>query len=339
MHDRVQEKTYRTLLLERQGRRFSESEVTEILRQVLPQLAQIHHQGQVHGAISLDSLVQRDGRAVLINIAPSLSGQLSISEDIYALGTTIIELLTGKAPYEMREPNSKWNWEEYCVLSDQLVEVINRMVANFPQNRFASANEALSAFSFTVPSPMVAPPMSSFDQSAPTPSDIQPVIFYHKKVKITPWQWGLIGGGLTLALALVGFRLLNISNPHASLIIKNTLTNHTNNVNSIAISRDGQTLVSGSADNTIKIWDLKTGELKHSLTGHTSYIGSLAISPDGQSLASGSADNTIKIWNLKIGKLENTLAGHSNIVNSIAISPDGQTLVSGSWDDTIKIWN
>ena len=54
--------------------------------------------------------------------------------------------------------------------------------------------------------------------------------------------------------------------------------------------------VSGSFDNTIKIWNLQTGELKNTLTGHTDLVYAVAISPDGQTLVSGSKDNTIKMW-------------------------------------------
>ncbi len=121
--------------------------------------------------------------------------------------------------------------------------------------------------------------------------------------------------------------------------LANTLTGHSEGITSIVISPDGQTLVSGSWDNNIKIWNLKNGNLIRTLSGHSNVIDSIVISPDGQTLVSGSADRTIKIWNLKNGNLIRTLSGHSRSVNSVAISPDGQTLVSGSDDKTIKIWN
>ena len=75
-----------------------------------------------------------------------------------------------------------------------------------------------------------------------------------------------------------------------------TLTGHDNGVRSVSISPDGSTLVSGSWDNTIKIWNLATGQLRQTLTGHDNYVLSVSISPDGSTLVSGSSDNTIKIW-------------------------------------------
>ncbi|BAY43370.1 WD-40 repeat-containing serine/threonine protein kinase [Scytonema sp. HK-05] len=114
---------------------------------------------------------------------------------------------------------------------------------------------------------------------------------------------------------------------------------HSSSVNSVAISPDGQTLVSGSGDKTIKLWDLHIGKLINTLTDHSESVNSVAISPNGQILASGSTDTTIKIWHFATGKLINTLTDHLKSVKSVAISPDGQILASGSTDTTIKIWH
>ena len=95
-------------------------------------------------------------------------------------------------------------------------------------------------------------------------------------------------------------------------------------------------IVSGSTDNTIKIWNLETGVLHRTLTGHDDWVRSVCISPDGRTLVSGSYDN--KIWNLETGVLRRTLTGHENSVLLVCIRPDGRTIISGSDDNTIKIW-
>ncbi|MHC5597264.1 MAG: WD40 repeat domain-containing protein [Nostoc sp.] len=77
-----------------------------------------------------------------------------------------------------------------------------------------------------------------------------------------------------------------------------TLQGHEKAIYSVAFSADGQTVASGSYDQTIKLWNLQTGQLLHTLEGHEKAIYSLAFSADGQTLASGSADTTIKIWRL-----------------------------------------
>jgi serine/threonine protein kinase len=77
--------------------------------------------------------------------------------------------------------------------------------------------------------------------------------------------------------------------------------------------------------------------LTKTLRGHSNVVWSVAINPDGQTLASGSEDKTIKLWNLPTGELQRTLKGHGTVW-SVAFSLDGQILASGSNDNTIK-WN
>ncbi|MEH2043322.1 WD40 repeat domain-containing protein [Nostoc sp.] len=117
-----------------------------------------------------------------------------------------------------------------------------------------------------------------------------------------------------------------------------TLMGHSHIVCSLAISADGKILVSGSWDQTIKVWQLETGELLHTLKGHRDRVYAIALSPDGQIIASGSADKTIKLWHLQTGELLGTFTGHGNIVTALAFTASGEMLVSGSLDKTIKIW-
>ncbi|WP_193196500.1 serine/threonine-protein kinase [Nostoc sp. MG11] len=118
-----------------------------------------------------------------------------------------------------------------------------------------------------------------------------------------------------------------------------SLNGNSQQVNIVAFSPDGKTLVSSSDDNTIKVWNLASGQQIRNLIGHSDSVHALAISPDGRTLVSGSDDNNIKVWNLATGRQIRTLPGHTFWVRSVAISPDGATLVSGSFDKTIKLWN
>ena len=92
--------------------------------------------------------------------------------------------------------------------------------------------------------------------------------------------------------------------------LHSTLPSHSKNAHSSVISPDGQFLAGISTNNTIKIWNMHTGEVLSTLKGHSSKVQSVAISPDGQTLVSVSADNTIKNWNLHTGELLNTPTDH-----------------------------
>ncbi|KAF5367685.1 hypothetical protein D9758_009894 [Tetrapyrgos nigripes] len=111
------------------------------------------------------------------------------------------------------------------------------------------------------------------------------------------------------------------------------------NINCIALSADGQRVVSQSDDKTIQIWNVETGEEEKKLEGHSGWVTSVAFSADGQRVVSGSFDKTIRIWNVETGEEEKKLEGHSDWVRSVAFSADGQRVVSGSHDKTIRIWN
>ncbi|WP_249268059.1 WD40 repeat domain-containing protein [Microcystis aeruginosa FBCC-A68] len=119
---------------------------------------------------------------------------------------------------------------------------------------------------------------------------------------------------------------------------RNRLEGHDSYVQSVNFSPDGKTLVSGSDDGTIKLWNVETGKEIRTLKGHDGYVSSVNFSPDGKTLVSGSLQ-TIKLWNVETGEEILTLKGHDNGVNSVNFSPDGKTLVSGSNDETIKLWN
>ena len=99
---------------------------------------------------------------------------------------------------------------------------------------------------------------------------------------------------------------------------------------SVSYSPDGQTLASGSLNNTIRMWDVSTGQQKALLEGHTENVKSVSFSPDGETLASGSSDETIRMWDVSTGQQKAVLEGHTDFVHSVSYSPDGQTLASGS---------
>lgn len=138
---------------------------------------------------------------------------------------------------------------------------------------------------------------------------------------------------------------------------------HSGWVNAIALSRDGQRLVTGGTDQQIRIWGLPDGQLQAEWST-PSPISALAFSPDHRLLASGNYDHRIQLWDLQDERLITTLEGHYGSVKALAffvdpvmaqvqaIAADAQPdpspnaspdltvgLISGSYDQTLRIWD
>ena len=134
---------------------------------------------------------------------------------------------------------------------------------------------------------------------------------------------------LTVCLGLAATSCWSAQEPK----LKRTLEGHSGQVCSLAFSPDGKTLASGSADHSVKLWDVITGRSLGTLEGHNSEVASVVFSPDGKTIASAAGyhdkDKTIKLWDAAARKIAASLKGHTDAVASLAFSPDGKTLAFG----------
>lgn len=109
----------------------------------------------------------------------------------------------------------------------------------------------------------------------------------------------------------------------------------------LGFSPDGKRIISGSHDQTIRVWDAQTGAvIAGPFKGHSDWVTSVGFSPDGKHIVSGSDDQTIRIWNVETGEVVAVpLQGHDGSVSSVEFSPDGRRVASSSQDKTIRVWD
>lgn len=195
----VEGQTYTDLLQSHPRQRFSEAEVVQLLRQILPVLEYIHSLGVVHRDISPENLIQRSGDKlpVLIDFGavkqaattiisqstgrPMMTllgkegfapqeqiqhGQAFPSSDLYSLGVTVLVLLTGKDPKALYDTSkAAWHWRKHVSVSPALGNLVDKMLAYRPRDRYQSATDVLQALNsanlnLAAPAPAPAPAVS-----------------------------------------------------------------------------------------------------------------------------------------------------------------------------------
>eukprot|EP01010_Urceolus_cornutus_P001641 NODE_21_length_3354_cov_202.002421_g17_i0.p1 GENE.NODE_21_length_3354_cov_202.002421_g17_i0~~NODE_21_length_3354_cov_202.002421_g17_i0.p1 ORF type:complete len:1047 (+),score=235.92 NODE_21_length_3354_cov_202.002421_g17_i0:125-3265(+) len=118
-----------------------------------------------------------------------------------------------------------------------------------------------------------------------------------------------------------------------------TFIGHLAKVYCTAVSHDGTLLASASGDRTVKIWDIKTGDVLHTLIGHTSTVFACCFSPLDHQVISASDDHSVKKWDALSGQKLFSMLGHSDSVFRCVYSPVGREVASASNDKTIRVWN
>jgi len=196
VEDYVAGQTYQTLLAERQavGQTFTEAEVLQLIKLLLPVLEHIHSRGIIHRDISPENIILRDSDAkpVLIDFgvvkelatrlrsperampettvgklgySPSeqmQTGGAYPSSDLYALAVTAIVLLTGKEPRDLFDENQlTWNWQRWATVNQRFAIVLNRMLNHIPSDRYQSAASVSVALQLQPLEQVSLPPLNA----------------------------------------------------------------------------------------------------------------------------------------------------------------------------------
>jgi len=114
---------------------------------------------------------------------------------------------------------------------------------------------------------------------------------------------------------------------------------HTGPVFSVCFSPDDKTVLTGSADNTAKLWDVATGKEYLSFSGHSSSISSVAFSKSGKYVLTGSWDKTARLWNAESGAMLVNFDKHDDWVSSVAFSSDEKYVATGCYDKLARLWD
>lgn len=291
-------------------------------------------------------------------------GQAYPSSDLYSLGATCMHLLTGRKPEHLYDPiQGQWLWQEALAeqerfVSTELAQVMNRLVLDAVGDRFQSADSVMAtlrdlptlqgavpgwvrrhasgtllttsnvSISEIAKKPVAVsaiegqiPPTSPPATSSPLPPPSVPPRQKPSALAPSPPP-----PSLPPLMATGEWQSIRVLSGHQSW------------VTAVAFNPRTATLVSGSLDDSIKIWDLQRGTAQTTVQGHPRGVNDVKISTKGQVLVSCGDDGTVKVWNLTAGRLIHTLKGHVRDVTSVAIGHRGWTLVSGSKDKTIKLW-
>ncbi|MBD0336577.1 MAG: WD40 repeat domain-containing protein, partial [Cyanobacteria bacterium Co-bin13] len=165
-----------------------------------------------------------------------------------------------------------------------------------------------------------------------------------------PWRWiwsGVAALGLLVGVPAVwsgvvrrdASPIASEPTPVQTVSLVRALEGHTRPIRTMLLV-NGDTLISGSEDKTIRIWNLQQGTTEQTLEGHTSVVLALALSTDQQTLYSAGSDQSIIFWDIASGQPQKTLRpAHESPINTLALSPDGKVLASGSADGVVKLWN
>ncbi|MCP3975546.1 MAG: protein kinase [bacterium] len=165
----------------------------------------------------------------------------------------------------------------------------------------------------------------------------------------TVWSLAVTEDGTQLVAATDDERGIQIWDVDTRMRVAEWSELHDEALREIALSPNGSTLATASLDDTVKVWDLASGDLLLTLVGHTNQVWKVDFSPDGERIATGSTDGTARVWNAATGELLTRIdvtpaaadpdASGISQVWSVRFSPNGSRLATAGEDGFVRIWD
>lgn len=251
--------------------------------------------------------------------------QTNPRSDLYSLGTTIYYLLTGSNPPEAAiRAAHLWAGQSDLLVSatelnsqvpEAISQVLTRAMALERDDRFATAAAMRQA-------------LREAGQSL---------------LPVEKREFQLEFPSVELSDEETIPRVIAPAEATVLMIKYGTIGNCDSSVRSVAFSPNGEYLVSGSNDNIIRLWDLKSGQAKFLgqcdfCESGFSYVSSVNFSPNGKYVVSGSSDQKVRIWDISDPE-KRVLGQCEDSVCTVAYSPDGKIVASGDSNGSLLLWD
>ena len=357
---------------------FSETEIRQVLNNLLPVLQFIHQHQVIHRDIKPENIIRRqtDRSLVLVDFgaaklastanlsktgtligsagfaAPEqLRGKPIFASDLYSLGVTCIYLLTHTNPFDLFDPiEGTLLWREHLTesISYELGLILDKLIQTSVRQRYQTTEEVLHDLRSSVPTYSLTLPLPEPSTHSPihTPSRKQ-IASDASSLTLQGHQGKVYSIAFSpdsqLLVSGSGDETVKLWNPTTGKLMQTRSggwwSGHMGLVHAVAFSADGQTFASASWDKTVKLWDIHTGQRLHALSEYPHVSNSIAFSPDGSLIASGGSSRRVKLWETHTGQRIRLFLGHTRLIHTIAFHPNGQILASGSSDQTVRLWD